>query len=282
MTKRLLTQAVLIGVLMCVGCTSVQKGSAVGAGMGAAGGAAIGHFFVNGLGGLAGAGLGLTVGTAAGAIAAESYYGDEEQNLAARDAEVAAMNSRLEASDARAAQLSSELETGAAQHQALLEAHDKQLSELEELRNKVGGADGEIQVEQMAGGGVKITILSEVLFDSGKASLTSKGKTVLTEAASIISRDYPNAQIEVRGHTDNVPILHSGYKSNWELSCDRALSVLHGLMEQQKFAPERLSVTGFGDTRPVASNDTAEGRRKNRRAEIVVSLQPAQVAARES
>ena len=294
MTKRMLMGTMLMAALVCAGCgsTSVQKGSTVGAGAGAAAGAGVGHYLLS-AGSGPGALVGLGIGAAGGALAADHYYGDEEEDLAARDAEMAAMNSRLEASHAQAAQLRSELETEAAQRQALLDAHEEMRRKLEEAGAKgSAGAgpqsgialsgSGNITVDSMPDGGIKITVLSEVLFASGKAKLTSQGTAVLAEAAAIIKRQFPNAEIEVRGHTDNVPIRYSGFKSNWELSCARGLSVLHCLIEQQRFAPERLNVAGFGDTRPVASNDTPSGRRKNRRAEIVVRLQPPQVVARES
>ncbi|PIQ87934.1 MAG: hypothetical protein COV73_01520 [Candidatus Omnitrophica bacterium CG11_big_fil_rev_8_21_14_0_20_43_6] len=74
----------------------------------------------------------------------------------------------------------------------------------------------------------------------------------------------------MEGHTDNVPISKSGWKSNWELSTARALSVLHYLAGEQGVSPERLSAIGYGEYRPLASNETADGRKQNRRVEIVI------------
>ena len=80
----------------------------------------------------------------------------------------------------------------------------------------------------------------------------------------------PDLNIGIEGHTDNEPIEYSGWKSNWELSTARALSVLHYLADQEGIAPQRLSAVGYGEYKPVASNDTKEGRRLNRRVEIVI------------
>ncbi len=170
------------------------------------------------------------------------------------------------------------LEKERAQQKAVLEAY-------ENARNgaAVGAAtattsDGEVKVTR-DGDTVTYTVLSEVLFGSGRADLTKEGKNALKEAAQMIRASYPGNEIEVRGHTDNVPIHYSSYKSNWDLSCARAVSVVRYLVESQGFAADKMLVTGCGDTRPVASNDTAEGRRKNRRAEIVVRLTPSQKVA---
>ncbi|MFH1782408.1 MAG: OmpA family protein, partial [Candidatus Omnitrophota bacterium] len=76
--------------------------------------------------------------------------------------------------------------------------------------------------------------------------------------------------IGIEGHTDNEPIKYSGWKSNWELSTARATSVLHYIVDERGIAPERVSATGHGEFKPVSSNDTEDGKRQNRRVEIVV------------
>ncbi len=118
--------------------------------------------------------------------------------------------------------------------------------------------------------GLVITFLQEVLFDSGKAELKPAGLSSLSKVAKVVqnqAKDYP---VVVQGHTDNVPIRVSGWKSNWELSAARALSVLHEFIESEGIDPDRLAVMGYGEYKPVASNATAEGRRQNRRVEIVI------------
>ena len=76
--------------------------------------------------------------------------------------------------------------------------------------------------------------------------------------------------ITIEGHTDNQPIKYSGWKSNWELSTARATSVLHYLIDKESVVPERLSATGYGEYRPVVTNDTKEDRQKNRRVEVII------------
>lgn len=141
----------------------------------------------------------------------------------------------------------------------------------EELESRMSQeiSDKEVKVEMLERGLV-ITFVAEVLFDSGKADLRSGSKTKLEKVARVLNTTVKDLDVGVEGHTDNVPIKHSGWKSNWELSTARALGVLHVLIEQYKVEPERLAATGYGEYKPVASNKTAEGRQKNRRVEIVI------------
>jgi chemotaxis protein MotB len=76
--------------------------------------------------------------------------------------------------------------------------------------------------------------------------------------------------VGIEGHTDNEQIKFSGWKSNWELSAARALSVLHYLVDEKKISGKRVSAIGYGEYRPVTSNDTREGRQQNRRVEVVI------------
>jgi len=117
--------------------------------------------------------------------------------------------------------------------------------------------------------GIVVTLLDKVLFSSGKADIKAGGKETLAKVSAVLE-DIPN-DISIEGHTDNEPIKRSRYlyKSNWELSTARGTNVLH-FMEEQGIFPERLSATGYGEYRPVAENDTKEGRQRNRRVEIVI------------
>jgi len=121
---------------------------------------------------------------------------------------------------------------------------------------------------QLENRGLVVTIVSDkVLFEPGQAELRPEGRDVVDKLAAAIGR-LPN-KLAVEGHTDNVPI--SGrYASNWELSTARATTVLRELIERHGIAPARLSAAGYADERPVASNDTPEGRGANRRVELVV------------
>lgn len=130
---------------------------------------------------------------------------------------------------------------------------------------------------QMLEKGLVITVVGDLLFDSGKAKIRSEGYPVLSKVAKVLKENVPDYNVGIEGHTDNQPIKHSGWKTNWELSSARALSVLHYLVSEEGISPERLSAIGYGEYRPVASNDTKEGRQANRRVEIVVLPQVTKV-----
>jgi chemotaxis protein MotB len=131
----------------------------------------------------------------------------------------------------------------------------------------------EIEAEQvsldMQERGLVITVLAEVLFDSGKAKLRQESLGILSKVAQILRKNLYEYSVGVEGHTDNVPITHSAWDSNWELSAHRALSVLYYLAEEG-VSQDKLSAIGYGEFRPVASNATESGRQLNRRVEIVV------------
>ena len=114
---------------------------------------------------------------------------------------------------------------------------------------------------------IDVEINSSVLFKSGSNALSKDAKSVAARVASVLS-DFPN-RVDVEGFTDNVPISTAKYPSNWELSTARAVSVVH-LMIRDGVSPDRLSATGFGAYHPVASNDTAKGRARNRRVALVI------------
>ncbi len=148
------------------------------------------------------------------------------------------------------------------------------LSELErakaELESRLKDEIGNKQVKvEMQDKGLVITFVAEVLFDSGKAKLRQESLSKLSKVAGVLNTTVADLNIGIEGHTDNEPIKKSGWKSNWELSTARALSVLHYLSEQSVNEP-RLSAVGYGEYHPVASNDSRDGRQKNRRVEIVI------------
>jgi chemotaxis protein MotB len=123
---------------------------------------------------------------------------------------------------------------------------------------------------QMMEKGLVITFVADVLFDSGKAKIKPEAYPILDKVARVLKENIPELNVGIEGHTDNVPIKHSGWKSNWELSTSRALSVLHYLVDQKEILPDRVSAIGYGEYKPVASNDTKDGRSANRRVEVVI------------
>ena len=130
-------------------------------------------------------------------------------------------------------------------------------------------SDQEVSVKMMDRGLV-ITFVAEVLFDSGKAELRQSSFEKLDKIADVLNTTVKDLSVGIEGHTDDVPIQRSGWKSNCELSSARALSVVHYLTQTDNVLPGRLSATGYGEFRPVADNSTTEGRQKNRRVEIVI------------
>lgn len=119
--------------------------------------------------------------------------------------------------------------------------------------------------------GLVVTVLDRVLFDSGKAELKESSKVTLDKVGEILEQKVGKNMIYVEGHTDNVPIRVSSWRSNWELSTARATEVIHYFVDGQGLNPRRLAATGYGEFHPVAENDSTEGRLKNRRVEIVIS-----------
>lgn len=136
------------------------------------------------------------------------------------------------------------------------------------LRGELESSQVSVSLEDR---GLVITMMAEVLFDSGKAEISTGGEKILGKVARVIrDEDMLNNEIGIEGHTDDQPIKHSGWKSNWELSTARATNVLHFLIDTGGLTPEKLSATGYGEYRPIKPNSTPEGRQKNRRVEIII------------
>lgn len=116
---------------------------------------------------------------------------------------------------------------------------------------------------------VELTLNGALLFDSGKADIKEDGN-VLLDKLGIILEKYAKSTIEIEGHTDNVPIHNSSFKSNNDLSSARALSVFEYLIGHTSLNPAMVKHSGRGEYVPVADNSTPEGRTKNRRVEIKI------------
>lgn len=123
---------------------------------------------------------------------------------------------------------------------------------------------------EMTERGLVLTFLAEIFFDSGRDVIREAAKPSLEKVAKVLNDQAVQSYVAVEGYTDNVPITRSGWKSNWELSSARALAVVHYFIDQQNVDPRRLSAVGYGEFRPVTTNDTPEGRQQNRRVEIVI------------
>jgi chemotaxis protein MotB len=127
---------------------------------------------------------------------------------------------------------------------------------------------GQLRIKQDARG-VVISLSEKVLFESGRATLNRGALTVLDTLATLLA-SYPN-EVRVEGHTDNVPVREgSEFESNWELSAERATSVVRYLIESHRMSPYQLSAAGYGEYRPEVANDTPEGQAQNRRVDFVI------------
>lgn len=138
-----------------------------------------------------------------------------------------------------------------------------------ELNNYIAqnNLEDRVDVEQKRKGLV-ISLTGGILYELGRAEIRDQGREVLAMISDTL-KDIPN-DIMIEGHTDNLPIRTDEFPSNWELSTARAVNVIKFLIEERNFDPVRLSAAGYSEYRPVADNDTAEGRAENRRVEVVV------------
>jgi chemotaxis protein MotB len=138
-----------------------------------------------------------------------------------------------------------------------------------------GFVDKKLVKINLQGDRIEIQLSSKMLFGSGSARLSADARKAFRDIAIIVKP--LNNRIHVEGHTDNIPIKTLMYPSNWELSAARAASVVEYLA-RQGVAPERLAAIGYGEFRPISSNDTEEGRKKNRRVTLVLRAEDAQGA----
>ena len=130
------------------------------------------------------------------------------------------------------------------------------------------GLEDEIEVEYEERG-IVLKMSDAVFFDSGKADLKPESKELLEHIAFVLEQ-LPN-RILVEGHTDNVPINRTMFPSNWELSVVRATKVVRHLTEVKELPADRFVAMGYGEYNPVDTNETLEGRARNRRVNIVIS-----------
>ena len=128
-------------------------------------------------------------------------------------------------------------------------------------------ADVDVQVLK---GVVYISLNDNMLYKSGSYEISDKASETLGKIAKIIT-DYKEYEVLVEGNTDNVPISKPNIRNNWDLSCLRASSVVQALQNQYGIDPKRLSAAGRGEYNLIESNDTAEGRARNRRTQIIIT-----------
>lgn len=117
--------------------------------------------------------------------------------------------------------------------------------------------------------GIRLSLGSSVLFKPGKDKVLDSAHETIAKLGFALGR--LEGSVTVEGHTDNFPVLTWAFRSNWDLSTARATEVLEQLVEVHDIDPARLSAAGYGQYRPIATNETREGRALNRRIDVVIS-----------
>ena len=213
---------------------------------------------------------------------------DADGRAASAKTRITDLQSRLDADDAIKGSLSAQLTQLQNQNAALTAQRDglakdvadksDQLAQLQgtydALQDKMKAeiARGDIQLSR-SGGKVRVDLVDKVLFDSGEATISSRGAEVLQRVATVLA-SIDDKQIQVSGHTDDSPIspkLTAQFPTNWELSAARATNVVRFLAEKGGVPGKRLVASGYGPYEPIATNNTAAGRARNRRIEILLT-----------
>jgi chemotaxis protein MotB len=203
-----------------------------------------------------------------------------ETDLSDALAEVDTLKSKLNQRGLNIDNLSANLE----QERKALEEYRKRAEQLDLIRQRFEALRGKLQKLTQLGLKVEvrnnrmlIQLPGDVLFDSGKDKLKKEGEQILLQVAQVVrdDKDLNQRHFQVAGHTDSKPLLGGRFKDNWGLSAMRARSVLKLLTDTPDeggggLNPKRWSAAGYGSTDPVASNETPDGRTKNRRVELVV------------
>ena len=150
---------------------------------------------------------------------------------------------------------------------AKMQESEEMAERIQEAIDEKGLGD-EIQID-ITSQYVQLTLNGGILFDSGSVEIKDEAKEVLDQVGKILDR-YAGGQVEIEGHTDNVPMSGAKYSNNDELSSGRALSVFNYLLSVTDLNPANLKHTGRGEYMPIADNSTPEGRSRNRRVEIKI------------
>lgn len=188
------------------------------------------------------------------------------QSVAENDSAAEGARQDLEKTQQAIDALSKELAGLKAAPPAAAPVSDDMAADLARLRDKYG------DVEMTPEGNIEITLNSDVTFSSGSRTLTTEGKKVLDSVAGELTGEFAGNMVRVTGHTDADPIKKSPYADNWELGAERALEVTRYLSSKHGIDPSRLVAASRGQNAPVADNASKDGKRKNRRVEIVVVI----------
>lgn len=212
----------------------------------------------------------------------ETYYnnllnnsGKLTRDLAQQQEHLLALKENLEQTRRMNESLSADLserEKKVKELETILENKDKAV---QELKNKITNAllsfkENDLTVE-VKNGKVYVSLAEQLLFNSGSTTVDPKGVTALQQLAKAL-KDQKDIHMMVEGHTDNVPISRTStyLNDNWDLSVLRATSIIR-ILTKAGVSPDQITAAGRGEFAPVASNEKAEGRQKNRRTEIIIT-----------
>lgn len=185
----------------------------------------------------------------------------KEQALAAENARLEKLKKDMDARSQRIAELENIISSKDAAMTKLKDAISKALTNFEGKGLTVEQRDGKVYV----------SMENKLLFESGSWAVGKNGKEAVMQLGSVLAVN-PDIAVMIEGHTDNAPYTGSGQLSgNWDLSTKRATAIVAILRENNSINPESLTAAGRGEFAPIASNDTAEGKAKNRRIEVVLT-----------
>jgi chemotaxis protein MotB len=185
----------------------------------------------------------------------------KEQALAAENARLEKLKKDMDLRSQRIAELESIISSKDAAMTKLKNAISKALTNFEGKGLTVEQRDGKVYV----------SMENKLLFQSGSWAVGTNGREAVKQLGSVLAEN-PEIAILIEGHTDNVPYTSSGQLSgNWDLSTKRATAIVEILRENASINPENLTAAGRGEFAPIASNDTAEGKAKNRRIEVILT-----------
>ena len=196
---------------------------------------------------------------------------DLETKIQTAEQEKASLEGKLSTAEARIDEISFEREQAIKEKEKAIAGLKNTYDNLvNELNKEI--SQGQIEITQLKDK-LSLTMVEKILFDSGSEMIKEDGKKVLDRVGDIL-KNIDDKQITIEGHTDNIPIstrLQQKFPTNWELSTSRAATVVRYLQEKTGIDPQLLIAAGVAEYRPVDSNETKEGRAKNRRIEIILA-----------
>lgn len=218
---------------------------------------------------------------------------DRDATVKRRDARIVELEQALEESKDKAKELGARVDRLVAELAALTRDKSKLQGSVEQMTAALADlerrrAEAEARVQEfrsllarfrslidagklkvrIVDGRMVVVLATDVLFASGSASLSKDGKAAIVEVAGVLA-SIPKRTFQVEGHTDSVPISSAQFPSNWELAAARAITVTRTMVDAG-LPGERVSAAGFAEFKPVAPNDTQEGKAQNRRIEITI------------